>query len=300
MSIDISLDTLVAELKQKPMKKLAVAAANSQSVLEAVSAAYQAGIAMPVLCGNIEKIDFTARSAHIDISPFEIIEAENDAQAISIAVSLVRNKRADALFKGLVPTADIMRAVLDKEAGLRGSGMLSHVGIISSPTLKKPVFLTDCVLVTYPDLDTKIKLIENAVAVAQKMGIAVPKVAVLAAVETVNPKMPATVDAAVLAMMNSRGQIKNCLVDGPLAMDLALSPEAVKQKALQSNVAGDADIILFPNIDAGNAVIKTFTIAAGCTMGGIIAGAAAPIVMTSRSDTPESKLYSIACAMKLA
>jgi phosphate butyryltransferase len=161
------------------------------------------------------------------------------------------------------------------------------------------LLLTDAAMVSYPDLSAKVKLIENAVLVAIGLGIETPKVAVLAAVETVNPAMQATIDAALLTMMNQRGQIKNCIIDGPLALDLAISKEAARHKGITSDVAGQADILLFHNIEAANSTLKTFTNAANCMFGGVVLGAFAPIVLTSRSDSEENKLYSLACASNL-
>ncbi|MDL2233717.1 bifunctional enoyl-CoA hydratase/phosphate acetyltransferase, partial [Ruminococcaceae bacterium OttesenSCG-928-L11] len=295
----MKLEQLNARIQTNGPRRIAVAAAQDSHVLEAVSEAYKAGIAEPVLCGDIEQIDWAARQRHIDISPFELIETENSAQSVSVAVSLVKSGRADVLMKGNLGTAELMKAVLDKETGLRSGGqILSHVTLINAP--HKTLYLTDCVLIMYPDLETKAKMIDNAVAVAHCMGVDTPKVAVLAAVELVNSKMPATTDAALLTVMNRRGQIKNCTVDGPLAMDLALSQEAVQIKGIRSDVAGDADVLLFHTIEAANSAMKTFTVAAGLTMGGLVVGADAPIVLTSRSDSAESKLYSIACAIHFA
>lgn len=292
----IELPALIERCRQHPPRRIAVAAAGDTPVLQAVSEAYKAGIAQPILCGDIEMIDAAARLHNIDISPFEIIETDSDHQSISIAVSLVREGRADILMKGLVQTADLLRGVLHKETGLRGPGILSHVAAIDSPQLNRTLLLTDCGICTYPDLKTKAQLIQNAVQVAHGLGVERPVVAPLAAVEVVNPDMPATVDAAALALMNSRGQIKGCFVDGPLALDVALSAEAAAHKGLSSEGAGQADILLFHNIEAGNSTYKAMTVIAGCLAGGVVMGAAAPVVLTSRGDSAESKLFSIALA----
>lgn len=294
------LDALLEAIRKKGPRKLAVAAAEDSHVLEAVAAAYREGIALPVLCGDIEKIDAIARARHIDLSPFEIVEAENNGQATAQAVALVRGGRAQVLMKGLVGTAELLRAVLDKETGLRGPGILSHVAMTYVPYLDRTLFLTDGALVTYPDLDTKAAMIRNAVFVARTMGVDLPKVAVLAAMELVNPKMPASTDAALLTVMNRRGQLRDCLVDGPMAMDLALSDEAAVSKGFVSEVAGQADILLFHNIEAANSALKIFTFGAGCTMGGLLVGATAPIVITSRADSADTKLLSIAAALHCA
>jgi phosphate butyryltransferase len=292
----MQLNALIAKLKEKPPKRVAVAAAEDDVVLKAVAEAAKLGIAVPVLCGNTGKIKALAQETGVDISGFELVKTENDQQSAAAAVTLVRDGKADMLMKGLLQTSDLLRAVLNKENGLRGAGILSHVAAIHSEAMGKTWIATDGGMVMYPDLKTKVQLIESAVKVARGLGVETPKVAVLAAVEVVNPEMPATLDAAALTAMNRRGQIRNCVVDGPLAFDLAVSPEAVKHKKVESPVAGQADILIFPNIEAGNAVVKAMTNIGGCIFGGVIMGASAPIVLTSRSDSDISKLYSIARA----
>ncbi len=279
---------------------IAVAQAADAPVLLAVRQAYDQGVASAILCGEREAILREADAAGVDVSPFDIVETASDEAAAARAVALVREGGAGMLMKGLLQTATLMRAVLDREAGLRTGRTLSHVGALQSPVLNRLLFLTDAALVTYPDLKTKIEMIQNAVAAARGLGVDLPRVAVLAAVELVNPDMPATMDAAVLTMMNRRGQIKGCVVDGPLAMDLALSEEAARHKGIQSDVAGRADILLCHNIDVANSVSKTFTVAGGCLFGGVVMGAAAPIVLASRADSIESKLFSILCAARIA
>lgn len=292
----MELSALIEKLKQSPPKRVAVAAAHDDVVLKAVAEAYKLGIVTPVLCGDIEKIDGIARMNNIDISAFEIIETDNDLQTAAISVSLVREQKADMLMKGLLQTSDLLRAVLNKETGLRGGGILSHVAVMRSDAMDRTWLATDGAMVMYPDLKTKVQLIKNAVIVAKALGVETPKVAPLAAVEVVNPEMQATLDAAALAEMNRRGQIKGCIVDGPLAFDLAVSAEAAKHKGVSSPAAGCADILLFHNIEAANSTVKAMTNIGGCIFGGVIMGAAAPIVLTSRSDSDTSKLYSIAIA----
>lgn len=292
----MELSILTEKLRQNPPKKIAVAAAEDEAVLKAVAEAYRLGMAMPVLCGDIDKIDGIARLNNIDISAFEIIETDNDLQSAAIAVSLVRSGRADMLMKGLLQTADLLRAVLDEEKGLRTGNILSHVSACHDEKINKTWFLTDGAMVMYPDLKTKARLIDNAVTAVRALGVETPKVAAIAAFELVNPEMPATLDAAALTVMNARGQIKNCIVDGPLAFDLAVSPEAAKHKGISSPAAGCADILLFHNIEAANAAIKAMTNLGGCVFGGVVMGASAPIVLTSRSHSHMSKLYSIAMA----
>lgn len=295
MNIDELLEGMVLQ-----RQTVAVAAAEDDAVLQAVCAAHERGIATPILCGDRAKIEAIAAAEALDISTFEIRAAANPLESARAAVALVRQGHADMLMKGRLQTADLLRAVLDRETGLRGQGILSHVGILVSPVLNRRLLVTDGAMVPYPDLQQKAAILGNAVAAARRLGIERPMVAALAAVEVVNPQMQATVDAALLAAMNRRGQIADCLVDGPLALDLAISPEAARHKGIDSEVAGQADILLFPAIEAANSTVKAFTIGGGCLFGGVIVGAAAPIVLTSRSDSGQSKLYSIACAAAIS
>lgn len=287
--------SIIERLIPKTPKTVAVAAAEDGVVLRAVVKSYQMGIAKPILCGVKREIQQIAQESELDISPFEVIDLPA-LDAAAEAVSLVNKGHADMLMKGMLQTADLLRAVLDRENGLRKNKLLSHVSIFHSPVLDRTMLLTDAAMVMYPDLLAKSELIKNAVQAAQGMGIPCPKVAPLAAVEVVNPDMQATLDAALLTVMNHRGQIKGCVIDGPLAMDLAISPEAAAHKKIESAVAGCADILLMHNIEAANSTLKTFTFAGNSLFGGVIMGAKAPIVLTSRADSQESKLYSIACA----
>lgn len=296
----IELSALQERCRQRAPRRMAIAAAGDLPVLQAAVAAYREGIAQPILCGNRQQITAVARQNDLDIAPFELIETGSDLEAVAMAVSLVRDGRADLLMKGLVQTADLLRGVLHKETGLPNSGTLSHVAAIDCAPLNRTLLLTDCAVCTYPDLKTKVQIVRNAVAVAHGLGLECPIVAPLAAVEVVNPAMPATLDAAALAQMNCRGQLEGCIVDGPLALDVAISPEAAAHKGLRSQGAGQADILLFHNIEAGNSTYKALTVVAGCLVGGVVMGAAAPIVLTSRADSPESKLFSIALACAAA
>lgn len=283
-----------------PVKgRLAVAAAEDDVVLRAVAEAHRRGLIDPILCGNETAIHNTAKSLGLDISPFAVVPAASHTDAARIAVSLVRDGKADILMKGILHTADFLRAVLDKEIGVRGRGVLSHVSVLHSPVLQRILIMTDAAMVTYPDLKTKAELIRNAVFVAKGLGIETPRVAALAAVEVVNPDMQATIDAAALAVMNRRGQIRDCIVDGPLALDIALSEEAARHKGIGGDVAGRADILLFHTIDAANSTMKGFVYGGGCLFGGLLIGATVPVVVASRADSDQAKLYSIACAAAL-
>ena len=216
-----------------------------------------------------------------------------------MAVSLVRNGRADILMKGLIHTADILRAVLNRETGIRGDGILSHVAVLYSQNYNRTLFMTDIAMVMYPDLETKVKLIHNAVNFARHMGVDVPRVAPLCAVETLNPAMQATVDADALQKMNECGEIQNCIVSGPIAFDISVSRSAADKKGVTGPIRGDADILLFHNIEAGNNTIKAMVQFGDWVFGGLVMGARAPIVLNSRSDSDLSKLYSICCACRM-
>lgn len=277
-------------------RTIAVASAADAAVLASVSRAYQLGFARAILCGDATQIHHCANENKIDISEFEIIHCETDLVAAACAVDLVRDGRADILMKGLIHTADILRAVLNRETGIRGDGILSHVAYMYSPSRNRALFLTDIAMVMYPDLETKVNLINNAVNFARHMGVDMPRVAPLCAVETLNPKMQATVDAAALQQMNERGEIKNCIVSGPIAFDVAVSESAARVKGVTAPIAGNADILLFHNIEAGNNTIKSMVQFSDWLFGGVVLGARAPIVLNSRSDSDISKLLSIACA----
>lgn len=277
-------------------RTVALAAAEDVDALRALCRAHDMGFVNVVLCGDKEKIQSLSVAHELNISDFEIIHCETDLDAATKAVSLVRCGRADILMKGLIHTADILRAVLNRETGIRGNGILSHVASLYSPSLDRILFLTDIAMVMYPDLETKVKIINNAVNFARHMGIETPRVAPLCAVETLNPAMPATVDADALQKMNECGEIKNCIVSGPIAFDIAVSKSAADKKGVSGPIAGNADILLFHNIEAGNNTIKAMVQFGDWIFGGLILGARAPIVLNSRSDSDLSKLYSICCA----
>lgn len=291
-----SLNTFTEIAKHKSKKKIAVAASEDQPVLEAVANAIKEDICDAILVGNRNNISEIAKSINFDLSKIEIIDEVNPAIASRIAVELVKDKKAQILMKGLVGTADFLRAVLDKEIGLRTGKLLSHIGFFESSYYHKLIAMTDVAQNIAPTLEEKVAILNNAVDMFHRLGVENPKVAVLAAVETVNSKMPATLDAALLTMMNKRKQIKGCIVDGPLAFDNAVSLDATHHKGIVSEVAGDADLLFVPNIEVGNVLYKSFTYFGGAVVASIILGAAAPIVLTSRADSDRSKLMSIALA----
>ncbi|MBI9036228.1 MAG: phosphate butyryltransferase [Bacteroidales bacterium] len=292
-----TLSTLIDLAKSKSTRRLAVAAAADKPVLEAVRNAKAEGIVEPILVGNEEAIRKVAAEINFDLTNVQIVDVQEGPVAASIkAVELVRTGQADILMKGHVSTGPLLKAVLDKEKGLRKGGTLSHVAFFESPYYHKLICLTDAAMNVAPDFDGKVAILNNAVEAYNKLGVAEPKVAVVAAVETVNPKMEATVHAAMLTQMNRRGQIKNCIVDGPLAIDNAISKEAAEHKGIVSAVAGDADIILTPNIESGNIMYKTLGFMGGASTAAVIMGARVPIVLTSRSDNDKAKMLSIALA----
>lgn len=291
-----SLNSFIEISKSKPKKRIVVAAADDEPVLQAAVAAMQEGIAEPVFVGNKAKILALADELKIDVANVEIIEEEQPALCAKIAVRLIREGSAHILMKGLIGTADFLRAILDKENGLRKGALLSHIGFFEAQNYHKLLALTDAAQNIAPTLEEKVGIINNSVALFHRIGVECPKIACISAVESVNPKMEATIHAAALTMMNRRKQIKGCLIDGPLAFDNAISREAAEHKGIVSDVAGDADLIFTPNIEVGNALYKSFTYFAGATVAAIILGASCPIVLTSRADSDRSKLMSIALA----
>ena len=289
------LDFLLEESKKGRPMTLALACPYGDDALAAVTRAQREGIIKAVLIGDGEKIRRLADQEGHDLSGISIVEEPNDDRAVEKSVKMVSSKEADLLMKGLVKTSSLLKAVLDKEWGLRTGSLLSHLFLFEVPVLKgRVVGISDGGMNTYPDLNAKVKIIENAAACYHKIGVPQPRIAVLAAVETVNPDMPATLDAAALAKMNERGQIKGCLVDGPLALDNAISEESARIKGLSSPVAGSADMLLVPDIEAGNLVGKVLLYMTGGRGAGVVLGAKKPIVLTSRFDSMETKLLSIA------
>ncbi len=295
-------DELVAKVKECGMKKVAISVAQDSAVLEAVRAAKDRGIADAVLVGDEAKIKEIAAEIHVKIDDFEIINEPDMIQASLTAVKLAHDGKVDMYMKGLIDTKNFLKSVLDKEVGLRTGGPLSHVAVFDIPTLDKLLFLTDVAFMTYPTLEDKANIIKNTVPVCKACGIENPKVAPLAAVEVVNPKMPATVEAQQLTEMCENGEIKDCIVDGPLSLDLAIDPEAAKHKgATGRKIQGDADILLFPDIHAGNLVYKALVhTVPGVKNGCILTGTKVPVILTSRSDTFETKVNSIALAAVVA
>lgn len=296
-----NFDGLLEKISTCSTKKIAVAVAQDDAVLEAVQAAKERGIADAILVGDEELIREVAATINMDLSGFEIIDVKDVTEAARTAVKLVHDGKADMYMKGLIDTRGFLKSVLDKEVGLRTGKALSHVALFEIEGCEKMLFLSDVAFIPYPTLEDKIGIINNTVEVAQACGVECPKVAPVAAVEVVNPKMQATVEAAELTRMNDEGEIKGCIVDGPLSMDLAIDPEAARHKgATDRKIVGDADILLFPDIHSGNLVYKTLVHTAKVKNGCILTGTKAPVILTSRSDTFETKVNSIALAAIVA
>lgn len=291
---------IIDQAKNVTKQTLVVAAAEDSEVLGAVSEAVKLGIVDAILVGDEKKISDIANSEGYDITGCKVVNEPNKITAARKSVEMVSKGEANLVMKGLLGTADILRAVLDKEIGLRTGRVLSHVAVLEIPSYDRLFLLTDGAMNIAPDLSQKAQIIQNAVNVAHSIGIEIPKVAPLAAVELVNPDMQPTLDAANLSKMADRGQIKGCIIDGPLALDNAVSLEAAEHKGIVSPVAGSADILMVPNIEAGNVLYKSIVYFAKAQTAGIIAGAKAPVVLTSRSDTHEAKLNSIALGVLVA
>jgi phosphate butyryltransferase len=295
-----TFDEVIQKVKSQKMKTVAVAVAQDEPVLEAVRDAKANGIANAILVGDKEEIIKIANKIDMNVDEFEIIDEKDMSAAALTSVKLVSSGKADMMMKGLIDTASFLRAVLNKEVGLRTGKQMSHIAVFEVPGYDRLLFITDAAFNMYPELKEKIDIVKNAVQVAHALDIEVPKVAPICAVEVVNPAMPATLDAANLSKMSERGQIKGCIIDGPLALDNALSEEAAHHKKISGPVAGKADILLMANIEAGNAMYKCLTYTTNSNSGGLLAGAAAPVIVTSRADSPETKMNSIALAALVA
>ncbi|KXG78763.1 Phosphate acetyltransferase [Fervidicola ferrireducens] len=294
-----NFNEMLEKLRNLPPLRVSVVQAADAAVLEAVKDACDKGIIEPILVGEKEKIQKEALKAGFPVKNVEIVDCSPEEAPLT-GVRLVHENRADVLMKGLVDTATFMKAVLNPDFGLRTGELLSHLAAFEVPNFNRIIFVTDGGINIAPTLEEKISILKNAIRALRAIGYTEPKVAVLSAVETVSFKMQSSVDAAILAKMAERNQIKGALVDGPLALDNAVSEEAAAHKGIKSPVAGRADLILVPNIETGNALGKSLTFLAGGLMAGIVVGAKAPVVLSSRADSPLSKLMSIvlACLVK--
>jgi phosphate butyryltransferase len=292
------LDQMLDALRAKPRKKLVAAAANDEHTIEAVKDGVDAGIIEAILVGDESRIIEICKKEGIGPGKFSILNEPNESKAASAAVSMVRSGEGDVLMKGSLSTDKYMRAILNKEQGLMEPGaILSHVTVIENPHhYHKLMIVGDVAVIPAPDLKEKAAILNYLISVAKALQIDAPKAAIVTASEQVLPKMQACLDAAILAKMGDRGQIKGDIIDGPLALDVAIDKESAEIKGLKSPVAGDADCLLFANIETGNVFYKSMTKLAGCECGAIVVGAKKPCILSSRGDTVRTKLYSIALA----
>ena len=293
-------DILNAVQANKRKKTISIAMADDPSVLEAIKAIDEKGIAHAILVGDAERIKRIAREVDYQITDDMIVHAVDDVEIAFKAVEQVRTGKADILMKGHISTPILMKAVLDRETGLRKGGVLSHVAVAEIPTYPKLLVTGDGGITIAPDLETKKSILGNMLDVCQKLKIGQPKVCALCPIEKVNPKIQETLDAAELQKMAEAGEFGNIILEGPMAMDVALSAEAARKKGIQSRIAGDTDVILVPNITSGNATIKILMYLANARVGGLVMGAKVPIILLSRSDKPEEKFNSMILAILVA
>lgn len=295
-----TLDGLVVAVKGQDIKKIAIASAEDDGLIELVKICIEQDIAEFILVGDQNKIRELLASENVDYTKLEIINLPDHKEAAEKAVQLVVDKKANVVMKGLMHTSIFLKAILDKEKGLREGNLISQVTVYEKADHSGLQLLTDCAMNISPNLEEKRQIINNAVNLARRIGYDKPKVAILSAIETINPDIPDTMEAAVLSKMADRGQIKNAIVDGPFALDNAISKEAADQKGITGEVAGNADIIVCPNLQVGNALHKALTYYANKRITTAIMGASAPIVMTSRTDPVDVKLLSVALAIYIA
>ena len=279
-----------------PRKKLILAAAQDQHSLAAVIRAWKANIIEPIFVGDKEGIESICASNNFDITGLRIIHEPESDMSVETAVKMASSNQADILMKGKIGSATLLKCVLNKEWGLRTGNLLSHFALFEVETYHKVIAVTDVAMNIAPTLQDKIAIVNNSVACLNRLGYKIPKVAVLGAVEMVNENMKATLDAALLSKMNQRDQIRNCIIDGPLAFDNAVSLESAQLKGIKSEVAGDTDLLLMPDIEVGNVLYKSLVFFAKAKVASIILGAKVPIVLTSRSDSEQAKFDSILLA----
>jgi len=293
-------EKLLERCKSLPAIPTAVAHPCEASALAGAIEAGEAGLIVPILVGPQAKIREVAKAGGHDLGTIEIVDAEHSHASASKAVALVREGRAELLMKGSLHTDELLSAVVAKETGLRTGRRISHVFIMDVPTYHKILIVTDAAISIAPSLEDKVDIVQNAIDLARSLGLPKPKVAILAAVETVNSKMPATLDAAALCKMSERGQITGALLDGPLAFDNAINAEAARTKGIRSEVAGDPDILLAPDLEAGNILAKLLSFLAKADSAGVVLGAKVPIILTSRADSVRSRIASCGVAMLAA
>jgi phosphate acetyltransferase len=293
-------DRLIARAKQVPPAATIVVHPCDESSLRATIEAAEAGIILPTLVGPAARIAAVAREHGFDLSRFEIVDADFSEAAAANAVQLIREAKGELLMKGSLHTDELMRAVTASTTGLRTSRRISHVFIVDVPSHPDTLFVTDAAINIFPDLDVKRDIIQNAIDLFTLIGLGTPRVAILSAVETVTSKIPSTIEAAALCKMADRGQITGGVLDGPLAFDNAIDPEAARIKGIQSPVAGRAQILVVPDLEAGNMLAKNLIFIAKADSAGIVLGARVPVILTSRADSVRSRMASCAAAVLLA
>ncbi len=293
-------ERLIARAKQVPPAQTIVVHPCDESSLRGPVQAAELGIIKPIFVGPAAKISKVAKEHRIEIGGFQVIDAPHSEAAAERAVELVHEGKGELLMKGSLHTDELMRAVTNSKTGLRTARRISHVFIMDVPTYPETLFVTDAAINIAPDLDAKRDIIQNAVDLFTQVGLGTPRVAILSAVETVTSKIPSTIDAAALCKMADRGQITNAILDGPLAFDNAISPEAAKIKGIQSPVAGKAQILVVPDLEAGNMLAKNLIFLSKADSAGLVLGARVPVVLTSRADSVRSRMASCAAAVLYA
>jgi len=283
----------------RPLRTAVVHPVDENSLLGAIAAARQELI-VPVFVGPREKIRVAADKAGVELAPYELIETEHSHAAADKAVAMARAGEVEAIMKGALHSDELLRPIVDQQRGLRTGRRISHVFVVDAPSCPRLLFITDAAVNVYPTLDDKRDIVQNAIDLAHALGISVPKVAVLSAVETVTDKLRSTIDAAALCKMAERGQITGGLLDGPLAFDNAISEQAARDKGITSPVAGHADILVVPDLEAGNMLAKQLEYLGGAEIAGIVLGARVPVILTSRADKTAARLAASAIALLLA
>lgn len=295
-----AFQNLIEKVREYEPIPMAVCHPCSRTSLEGAVDAAESNLMVPILVGPTDRIITVAEENDIDISPYEIVHTRHSHESATKAVEMCRSGTAEVLMKGSLHTDEIMRAVIKRDTGLRTELRLSHVFIMDVPTYPKPLFVTDAAINIYPDLEAKVHIVKNAIELAHSLEIEEPKIAVLSAVETINPKIPSTLEAAALCKMADRGQITGAIIDGPLAFDNAISKEAAMIKGIRSQVAGETDIFIVPDLEAGNMLAKQLQYLVNADAAGIVLGARVPFVLTSRADSPKARLASCAVAVAVA
>jgi phosphate acetyltransferase len=293
-------ERLIARAKGVPAAKTVVVHPCDETSLRGALNAAQAGIIVPILVGPTEKIKAAASKNGMDISKFELVDAPHSEAAAARGVELIHESKGELLMKGSLHTDELMRAVTSSKTGLRTARRISHVFIMDVPTYSETLFITDAAINIFPDLDAKVDIIQNVIDLFTQVGLGTPRVAILSAVETVTSKIPSTIEAAALCKMADRGQITGGVLDGPLAFDNAIDPEAARIKGIKSEVAGRAQILIVPNLEAGNMLAKNLSFLAKADAAGLVLGARVPIILTSRADSVRSRMASCAAAVLYA